>query len=184
MPTQPGSLFPLLETERLQLRKLQVSDADKIFILRSDITHNQYLDRPLASSIDDAIAFINKIDGIVEKGDGYFWAIALKNEQDLAGTIGLWNIDHINAKAELGYELLPSYQHKGIMQEALAIVLTFAFTEMRLSLLEAWTHPGNKRSSALLEKFKFQRDPGAEAVKPADAPEYIYSLTATNYLVK
>jgi [ribosomal protein S5]-alanine N-acetyltransferase len=182
MATDQVSTFTILETERLLLRKLSLNDADEIFILRSDKVHNQYLDRPIASSIEDAIAFINKIDAIVNKEEGFFWAAALKPGKTLAGTIGLWNLDKQNNKAELGYELLPAYYHQGIMTEALAKVLEFGFEKLGLSKIEAWAHPENDRSATLLHKFNFIRDHEAEKYKPEDAIEIIFSLHANDRL--
>jgi [ribosomal protein S5]-alanine N-acetyltransferase len=85
------------------------------------------------------------------------------------------------SKAELGYELLASYQRKGIMTEAITAVLDFAFTQLALSKIEAWTHPQNERSSALLHKVNFRRDPDAEEAKPKDAKEFIYVLQAKDH---
>jgi ribosomal-protein-alanine N-acetyltransferase len=173
--------YRTFETERLFLRRLVSGDANEIFKLRSNAIHNRDIDRPLASSIDDAKVFIDRIDSIVTKGEGWFWAISLKGETALAGTIGIWNFDEENNKAETGYELLDAYQGKGIMQEALAKVLSFSLAEAGFSKIEAWTHPENARSIALLKKFNFQRDHTAEQLKPAGANELIYSLVANDY---
>lgn len=175
------SSFPILQTNRLLLRRLVQDDAGEIFMLRSDEDVNRYLGRKRAENIADAKAFIEKIDGIVNSSDGFFWAVTPRDESSLAGTICFWNIDREKNKAELGYELLPAYQGKGIMTEAIAAVLRFGFDQLGFTSIEAWTHPGNLRSSALLEKAGFKRDHAAEAHKPADAPEMIYSLTATGY---
>lgn len=176
--------FPLLTTERLLLRQLSANDVNEIFQLRSDEKHNEFIDRPGATSLQDALSFISKIEAFYENGETFFWAISLKDEPKLAGTITLWNLDKENNKAELGYELLAAQQGKGIMTEAMVAVLDFCFNTLQLSKTEAWTHPDNTRSAAVLEKFNFKRDHEAEKQKPPGAIEIIYSLTAADYLYR
>jgi ribosomal-protein-alanine N-acetyltransferase len=176
--------FPLLDTERLLLRRLSVDDAPQIFQLRSDEVHNQFIDRPRATGIEDAGAFIKKINALIENKESLFWAIQLKQESALAGTVGLWNFEEQANKAELGYELLSMHQGKGIINEAINKVLAFAFNDLDVSAIEARTHPQNKRSASVLLKLGFAKDEEAEKIKPADAVEDIYSLKATGYSYK
>lgn len=73
------------------------------------------------------------------------------------GTICLWNFSPENDSAEVGYELLPAFQGKGYMQEALAKVIEFGFEELALPALTACVHAENEASIRLLEKFDFER---------------------------
>lgn len=61
-----------LKTERLFLRKMGIKDVNEIFQLRSDPVNNAYLDRPLCESMDQAVAFIYKIN----TNNPYYWAVA------------------------------------------------------------------------------------------------------------
>ncbi|AMR33789.1 hypothetical protein A0256_21295 [Mucilaginibacter sp. PAMC 26640] len=79
--------FTSLETERFVLRQLTLQDADEIFVLRSDGETSKLIDRPTATHISDAIAHINKIINLQERGDGFFWVISSKNQSKLLGTI-------------------------------------------------------------------------------------------------
>lgn len=147
--------FPFLTTERLSLRKLSTDDAEEIFYLRSDKHINKYLDRPRATSIEDAHSFINKIN--------HDWAITFKDDSGLIGSICLWNFSLEENKAEVGYELLPEFQGKGIANEALSKIIEFGFDVMQLDKIEAYTHKENLASTKLLEKFGFTRDPHKES---------------------
>ncbi len=178
------SSFPEFQTERLLLRKLNDADAPQIFQLRSDENHNKYIDRPLASSVDDALTFVTNINRLVDNNESLLWAIQPKTEAVIAGTVLLWHLDFQNKKAELGYELLPAFQGKGYLREALHQILSFCFLRLGLYAIEAWTHPENKRSISVLEKLGFTRDEGAEKNKPSDAIENIYRLDAANYSYK
>ncbi|WP_342648476.1 GNAT family N-acetyltransferase [Mucilaginibacter sp. CSA2-8R] len=145
--------FPILKTERLTLRQLQTSDDEEIYALRSDEDVNQYLGRTPSLSVDDARKFIQ---AIIESHSSY-WAITLTGLNTLIGTICLYNLSDDHQQGEIGYELLPTYQQKGIMREALSAVIDFAFKHLRVNLLEACTHANNKASIKLLEKLNFVR---------------------------
>ena len=138
-----------------------MQDENDIFILRSDESVNKYLDRPKAHSIEDARQFITKIKNAVSNHQSLYWAITLKESAAFAGTICVWNISEENKKAEIGYELLPRFQGKGIMQEALQRILKFAFENMKLTSIEANTHKDNHHSSKLLEKLHFKQNSGS-----------------------
>jgi ribosomal-protein-alanine N-acetyltransferase len=172
------SPFPYLETERLYLRELKEEDANEIFILRSDESVNEFLDRPKAQTIDDALQHIKKINKGTSNDESILWAIALKDNLTLLGTICLWNIIKENDHAELGYELLPQFQGKGIMQEALSKVLQYGFENLKLKTIEAWVSKKNLRSIKLLERNNFIRDTNAENKmdKTKEDNMMIYSL--------
>jgi len=166
---------PELETERLILRPLHDDDAKGIFQLRSDATINQYLDRKPAKAIDDAIAHIKRIKENEARQESLFWVITDKTVPGLMGTAMYYNIDKEQAQAEIGFELLPAYQGKGIMHEALTKIIDEAFNNLRLKVITAYTTTSNKPSSGLLIKLGFTRqeeagmDEGMELyIKKAD----------------
>jgi ribosomal-protein-alanine N-acetyltransferase len=150
--------FPTLVTERTTLRRLEAGDDEAIFRLRSDATVSEFLTRKLSTSIEEARAFIEMITKNIDNNESAYWAIVPKNENDLVGTICLWHISIENHRAEIGYELMPSYQGKGLMQEALAAVVNYAFHDLKLHSLEATVSPENFSSIRLLEKSGFVRE--------------------------
>lgn len=153
MSNQENTPLPILKTDRLALRPLQLSDDHKIFALRSNEDVNRYLGRKPRAFIDEARNFIQ---AIVEN-QSFYWAITLNGANELIGIICLYNLSDDNQRAEIGYELLPDFQGKGIMQEAIAAVIDLAFQHLQLNLLEAYTHHENQASSRLLEKLDFKR---------------------------
>ncbi len=149
--------FPELITPRLFLRELRMEDAGEIFLLRSDERVNEFVDRATAISIDDGRQFISKIITAQHNSEGIMWAITLKNEPKLIGTIVYWNIIKEKDEAEVGYELLPQWHGKGIMQEALSKVIEFGFTTLGIKTIVAGPKAGNQRSVKLLEKCGFTK---------------------------
>jgi len=176
--------FPDLQTKRLSLRKLSLDDANEIFFLRSDQAVNRYVDRPRATSLEDAYNFINKTNHSIENNELIDWAISFKDNSRLIGSFCLWNIFKEESKAEIGYELLPDFQGKGIAQEAMFTVLDYGFNIMLLNKIEAYTHKENSSSIKLLEKFNFVRDMDAESkvdYTVENPNTTVYSLWKINY---
>lgn len=150
--------FPILETERLVLRKVGLTDLNELFFLRSDPTVIKYLDKAPATSLTEVSDFLKKITDLKDSGDAVDWAITLKDDPKLIGTICLWNINKEHYRAEIGYALHLDYHGKGIMQEAVLRVLNYGFRIIGLHSIEATVNPSNIASIKLLEKNNFARE--------------------------
>ncbi len=149
--------FPVLTTERLTLRQLLDSDDTEIFALRSNEQVNRYLDRKPSESIEDAQRFIATINENLLKQNTIYWAITGNNRDELIGTICLFHFSEDRSGAEIGFELLPRFHRKGLMQEAAEKVVSFAFHDLGLTSIEASAHRENVSSARLLEKLNFSR---------------------------
>ncbi|KIO75426.1 hypothetical protein TH53_20870 [Pedobacter lusitanus] len=150
------SEFPELSTPRLRLRKLEQTDAAAVHELRSDPAVNAFLDRAVSTGIPDALAHIAKIENLIQNNASIYWVITLKNDQAFAGTICLWNFDIPGQTVEIGYELLPQYQGKGIMAEAIKCVINYAFETLKAKTITAFPAAGNISSVRLLENNGFR----------------------------
>jgi ribosomal-protein-alanine N-acetyltransferase len=174
--------MPLLSTERLHLRGLLDSDATQILALRSNPEVNKYLGRSNDITIDEARSFIKKIEGIVSRGEGFYWAITLKDDSNLIGTICYWNLEPVDKKAEIGYELYPDQQGKGLMQEALSAVLKYGFETVGFEAIAACPVGENESSIKLLIKSGFY----LAGQFPSDNGEHTfldYQLTKDSWLI-
>lgn len=150
--------FPEIKTERLFLRKIKESDCEDILFLRSDKTVNKFIERPenrRTKNITDAIKFIKEINEGIVNNTTISWGITLKDNHKIIGTICLWNFSKNNKTAEVGYDLNPICQRKGIMSEALTQIIDFGLIELNLEKIEAFTHTENEDSKKLLEKNRF-----------------------------
>ncbi|PKL81953.1 MAG: N-acetyltransferase [Ignavibacteriae bacterium HGW-Ignavibacteriae-3] len=147
--------FPILETERLYLRELQITDEQEVFQIRSDEKVREFLSRPKAQTIEDARAYIFKIINGIAENEWIYWVISFEKDSKFLGSICLWNISFQESKAEIGFELLPGNQRLGIITEALMPVISYCFNIMGLETIEAEVSPENLRSIKLLEKFDF-----------------------------
>jgi ribosomal-protein-alanine N-acetyltransferase len=150
--------FPILKTERLTLREIKESDSDVILYLRSDKSINKFINRPenrKTKNISDAINHIKKLNTETKSNKSFSWGITLNGNPEIIGTICLWNFSKDYKTAEVGYDLNPNFQKKGIMSESLKSVINFGFIELCVDRIEAFTHIQNDNSKKLLVKNGF-----------------------------
>lgn len=150
--------FPILETERLLLRRVDTTDVNEIMDLRSNPETMKFIPRPLVKTIEDALEHIAMIDGKIVANEGINWAITLKGGQKLIGIIGHYRIKPEHYRAEIGYMLLPEYHGMGIVSEAIKEVVHYGFETMQLHSIEAVIDPENYASAKVLEKNKFVKE--------------------------
>ena len=162
-----------LITDKVRLRRVEKADAKDLYPLRSHPIVNRFIKRDIPKSMADVERFIEKINA---GPDPYYYTIWTVPDAEFAGTICLWNINWEAKYAEVGYELLPNFQGRGIMSAALGEILNFGFRELKLQIIEAFTHRENYASLKLLEKFNFQRIPNK--TDPGNADNVIFSLQA------
>lgn len=148
--------FPILRTERLTLRQIGQGDAHEILVLRSNAQVNQYLDRKPATSHQEAEAFITGISESIQRSECLYWGIALIGCSQMVGSVCLFNLSENKSKAEIGFELLPEFHQKGIMREAVDLVIRYAMNEIAVDRIEANVHFQNNASINLLKNLGFR----------------------------
>jgi ribosomal-protein-alanine N-acetyltransferase len=173
MNTALPYIYKELSAERIVLRRLKKDDAPAIFSLRSNPEVNRYIGRAPQTKIEEAFAFIEKINKGIDDETAYDWVIEIKNNNQMAGTICLWNISDDRRSGEIGYELLPEYQGKGIMKEAIGLLLKFIFDELQMQAVNAYTHKDNLPSNKLLSLFGFRQQ---DQNDPENENNLIYTL--------
>ncbi|MBB6235528.1 ribosomal-protein-alanine N-acetyltransferase [Pedobacter sp. AK013] len=164
------STFPVLETDRLILRRLSLEDAPVIYQLRSDVEVATLTGKAPFLHINEAIAYINKIDNLINNDESIYWVASYKGDQAMIGAACLWNFDIQNETVEMGYELLPEFQGKGIMVETITCVIKYAFEVMGIKTIVAFPSIDNPPSIKLLEKMGFEIAPGDYQNTHIDVP--------------
>jgi len=151
--------FPELKTGRLLLRKLEKTDANEMFFLRSNENVLRYIGREPAKTIAEVGEFITKINKAVDENESILWGIAFLNDPSIIiGTICIWNFKKENYRGEMGYILHPDHWRKGIMKEAINAVVDYGFTALGLHSIEALLDPENIASSSVLESTGFIKE--------------------------
>lgn len=152
------SPFPILETERLTLRRVLPSDVKEMFELRSNPETMKYIPRPLLTNHEEALAHIQMMEDKIETNEGINWAITLKGDDKMLGVIGHYRIKPEHYRAEVGYMILPEYHGKGITTEAVQCVVDYGFNTMQLHSIEGVIDPENEASERVLQKCGFVKE--------------------------
>jgi RimJ/RimL family protein N-acetyltransferase len=148
-----------IETRRLILRPLRLSDAEDIVKNINNLNVSKWLlviRYPYL--LKDAKNWIKSTQKKWKKKkiESYEFGIELKSERKIIGAIGL-NIKR-NYKATVGYWIGEKYWRKRYGSEALGKIIQFAFKKLKLKRLEAEVFVGNPSSGKLLEKFGFKKE--------------------------
>jgi ribosomal-protein-alanine N-acetyltransferase len=152
------SPFPNLQTERLFLRQVQLTDVNEVFRMRSNPETMKYIPRPIAKTKTDATKVIRMINRAIAKNEGINWAITYREQPELIGIIGYHRISKEGHRGEVGYMLDPAHHRKGIMQEALKAVLDYGIHELKFHTIEGVIDPGNEASEKLLQRNGFEKE--------------------------
>src|SRR6478736_7680809 len=151
--------FPILKTERLLLRQVNVDDAETILDLRSNDEVMKYIPRPYLKNREEALDLIAMFDDKIENGIGINWGITfLDKPEKIIGIIGHYRMKPEHYRAEVGYMLFPEYNGQGIVSEALQKVVEYGFSNMKLHSIEAILDPENKGSEKVLLKNGFVKE--------------------------
>jgi ribosomal-protein-alanine N-acetyltransferase len=89
-------------------------------------------------------------------GKGCAWIIEDRETKIAIGAIRYNNFQRKWKSGEIGYELHPDFWGKGLMTEAVGVIVTCGHQTFGLNRIEAWTLPGNVASDRVLQKAGFR----------------------------
>ena len=142
-----------LETERLILRRFELSDAQAMFDnWTGDPEVTKFLTWPTHSSAEVSRSLIEYWIKGYEAPDNYTWAIELKEIGQPIGSIAVVKGDEATSMLQIGYCMGKRWWHKGIMPEALGKVIEFLFDEVGANRIEAVHDPNNPNSGKVMLK--------------------------------
>ncbi len=142
-----------LETERLILRKFEISDAENMFKnWSSDSEVTKFLTWETHKSIDDSKEIISFWAKEYEKPDFYQWAIVLKETNEVIGSISVVKIMEKVNLVETGYAISRKFWGKGITTEAFKKVIQFLFEKVEINKLQAKHDLKNPASGKVMKK--------------------------------
>jgi len=156
---------PVIETERLLLRRWTYADRDAFRLMVGDgdvMLHLHDLVPMSDEQADESLAAtIRRYD--VGFGD---WAIELRTGGEIIGESGLTPVDAGGderiggpGQVEIGWLLRPQHWGQGFAFEAASAVTRYAFESLDMPKLVAFVRPANERSKHLAQKLSM-RDVG------------------------
>ncbi len=150
--------MPQIETPRLRLRQVQLSDLENYHTrLTSDPEVARYMLWEANPDIAHTAATIRRIREGYANGTRYHWAIALREEDALIGTVALLRFDQEKNACSFAYMLGRAFWGRGLGTEALKAVLDFAFTQMEVTTVEADHFVDNPASGAVMRKVGMEQ---------------------------
>ena len=163
--------FPVLETERLILREITISDSQCIFDNFSNIEIVKHFMKPF-TSIEESIKMISFFTEKFKNQKGIYWGITLKVNNIFIGTCSFEKLDPIGC-GEIGYDLSTSHWKKGYMTEALECIIQYGFENLDLKTIEAFIAKSNINSINLIKKLNFN-------ISDEEEKHYRFSLFKNN----
>jgi [ribosomal protein S5]-alanine N-acetyltransferase len=146
------SNLPVLETERLLLRKIMSDDLEDMYSYCSNDEVAKYVTWNTHRSLADTKGFVDFVLNQYENGRIAPWGMEYKETGRLVGTIDFvsWQLHH--KTAEIGYVISPEYWGKGLTPEASRELIRFGFEKMDLVRIQARCFVENIASQRVMEK--------------------------------
>lgn len=146
------SMLTLFVDDHLYLKQLETPDALTIF--ETINSQRDYLRQWLpfvdhTQEIGDTIQFIKTVNQDKER------VFVLKYEEQFAGLIGFRDTDKSNKKSEIGYWLSEPFQKKGIVTNAVKVLVKYAFDELNMNRIEIKCAVGNAPSKRIPQRLGF-----------------------------
>jgi len=147
-----------IETERLVLRELRLTDLNGMFELDSNPIVHKYLgNKPVKTKAESQKILDGVLNQYNERGIGR-WAAIEKATGEFIGWSGLrlnteYNMNGFTKYYDVGYRLIPRYWGKGYATESGRAAVSYAFNELKLPELYATTAINNEASHNALLKI-------------------------------
>ncbi len=149
----------MIEGKRVRLRSFELSDVDEIM----KHWNNMEL-RNLVGSVDRGPVARNEEEEWIrntwkqrQERKAFTFAIETTTDNKLIGGTGLFSIDWTSRSAMAGISIYnPEYWGQGYGQEAMHLVLSFAFQNLNLNRIELGVFDFNKRAHKCYLKVGFK----------------------------
>jgi RimJ/RimL family protein N-acetyltransferase len=164
-----------LSTARLSLRHWRAADAPAFAALSADPEVMQFMPARLTRAQSEAFARQAQAQ-LAQRGFG-LWAVEVREERPFIGYVGLSPVGFVASftpAVEIAWRLERASWGCGYATEAAREVLRFAFEDLGLPEVVAFTVPANLRSRAVMQRlglryeadFEHPRLPAGHALRP------------------
>ncbi len=150
--------LPTIEANSIRLRCISEADTDAFYSIYSNPEVMRYWSTPPLADRPAAVNLMAKIQEDLKRRVILKWGIALRTDNQLIGSLTLFNLDFNHRRAEIGYALGREHWGQGYMNEALQALLAYAFETLDLHRIEADIDPRNIASIKTVERLGFKRE--------------------------
>ena len=145
---------------------------------------------PRTLSTADTVEVMNRIQLGFERDGFGFWALEVPGEVSFGGFLGISPVPPempFAPSTEIGWRMARPLWGRGLATEAASAVVEYAFTELSMSELVAYTAVANERSRRVMERLGMKRDPDEDFLHPGLGPDHplaphvLYRLAAEDW---
>ena len=149
--------FPIIKTAQLLLRQFVDTDLENVFKGLSNplITKYYGVSYETQAATQEQMDFFSDLE---KNGTGIWWAICSLSNGSFYGAAGFNNLIKAHQKAELGFWLLPDYWNKGIIQQTVPLICSYAFNSLGLHRIEAFVETENASCKKSMDKLDFKHE--------------------------
>ena len=148
----------IIESPRMILRPIKKSDVDDIFEIYSDVEMMQHHHLPALKTMEEAQNLTKSfIKGQNDK-TMLKWAMELKENGKVVGNCGFSSFSEKDKKVQLDFDMSGKLKGRGLMREALLMILTFAFTRTDINRVEMLLESSDLRAQTLIKKLCFKKE--------------------------
>ncbi|MGJ8745280.1 GNAT family N-acetyltransferase [Polaribacter sp.] len=145
-----------LESKRLIIRDIKISDASFYFKLFNDPDWIRFISDKNLKSVDETARYLEKmqIENAKLGGLGFFTVI-LKETNEAIGVSTALHREKLEF-VDIGYGFLPKGRNKGYAAEATKLIIEYVRKKFKQKKVFAFTNPKNENSQKLLRKLDFK----------------------------
>lgn len=166
-----------IETKRLRLRPLQISDHKSLDALLGDREVMEFSDDGPLDTDKVGIWLRTQIEEYKTDSGIKILAVENKSTSVFIGYCGLTLFSDVDGSAEIeiGYRLIRKFWGYGYATEAASAIRDYGFSELKLDRLVAFIEPVNRRSIRVAEKLgmTYEKEVMLEGY---DYPDHLYSI--------
>lgn len=184
MYTQFFKPFPIIETDRLILRKIKKSDAKDLYEYCSSEVSARYSLWEPHEDLGVTRQYISWLLRSEKRGEYFTWGIELKSSGKLIGTVSLPSIDKDYKVAEIGYGIIDSYWGNGYASEAIKAIMEYGFCTVGFICINAKIMKENSASVRVASAVGMQCDGllrNGVYCKGKAHDVYVFSMLDTDY---
>jgi RimJ/RimL family protein N-acetyltransferase len=147
-----------LETSRLFIRPIALSDKKAVFEYRSDKEVNKYQGW-IPATVNDVETFIEKVSKQINVPETWFQLVMIEKEtENIIGDLGIHFFGEENLQVEIGCTLDKAFQRKGYATESVKSVIEYLFSHLGKHRIISSVDPENVNSIKLVERMGFRKE--------------------------
>ena len=148
---------PFFVGRQVILRAMEPEDLDFLYQIENDTTLWPHGISNVPYSRDALRQFIQKSQNDIYADRQLRLMVVLKESREVIGCIDLFDYNVRHSRAEIGLVIAGPFQHRGLGHEALALLLRYAFSFLRLHQVYAYVVSKNTPAIHLFEHIGFER---------------------------